>query len=109
MISNVLTRMKNKLDPDEVDKSPDTLLNAVTWGLHMAISSNLRYQVLNAVEGGLVKVVPPGVFKTAVVGLRCGNNVLGGVSFVMLARLTGSQSVEKVVDVEEEEKVVASD
>ncbi|KAI3832073.1 hypothetical protein MKX03_008952 [Papaver bracteatum] len=40
------------------------------------------------------KGLPPVVFKGSVVVLRCMNNVLGGVSFVTLARLTGSQKVE---------------
>ena len=44
----------------------------------------------------LAKGLPPLVFKSSVVVLRCLNNILGGMSFVMLARLTGSQSVEEV-------------
>ena len=43
----------------------------------------------------LAKGLPPLAFKSSVVVLRCLNNVLKGMSFVMLARLTGSQSVEE--------------
>ena len=31
------------------------------------------------------------MFKVSVIALRCMNNVLGGMSFVLLARLTGAQ------------------
>ncbi|KAG9137925.1 hypothetical protein Leryth_023666 [Lithospermum erythrorhizon] len=51
------------------------------------------YQTLNGIEFVLANGVSPVVFKTSVVVLRCLNNILGGMSFVMLARLTGSQSV----------------
>ncbi|CAI9097154.1 OLC1v1033508C1 [Oldenlandia corymbosa var. corymbosa] len=93
-LSNGLIAMRKKMDPnfETPNKPPPTLLNASTWALHMGISSNLRYQSLNGLEFLLEKVLPQMVFKTSVVGLRCMNNVLGGMSFVMLARLTGSQA-----------------
>uniref|UniRef100_A0A2P2J6T7 Uncharacterized protein LOC105121831 n=1 Tax=Rhizophora mucronata TaxID=61149 RepID=A0A2P2J6T7_RHIMU len=96
-ISNGLINMRKKMDPtfETPNKPPPTLLNALTWALHMGISSNLRYQTLNGVEFVLAKGLPPLAFKTSVVVLRCVNNVLGGMSFVILARLTGSQSVEE--------------
>ncbi|KAF3673438.1 putative LRR receptor-like serine/threonine-protein kinase-like [Capsicum annuum] len=104
-ISNGLIKMRKKMDPnfETPNKPPPTLLNAVTWATHMGVSSNLRYQTLNGIEFLLDKALPSVVFKTSVVVLRCLNNVLGGMSFVMLARLTGSQSVDKgeVVTVEE--------
>ncbi|TKY69011.1 RETICULATA-RELATED 2 [Spatholobus suberectus] len=59
----------------------------------MGVSSNLRYQALNGVEFLLQRGVPPLVFKSSVLVLRLVNNVLGGMTFVMLARLTGSQAV----------------
>ncbi|PIA51754.1 hypothetical protein AQUCO_01100551v1 [Aquilegia coerulea] len=109
-ISNGLIKLRKKLDPDFVtpNKAPPTVLNALTWATHMGLSSNFRYQTLNGIEFVLAKGVPPVVFKVAVVILRCLNNVLGGVSFVTLARLTGSQKVldtGKTVD-EEKEKLV---
>ncbi|KAF5202880.1 Reticulata-related 3 protein [Thalictrum thalictroides] len=109
-ISNGLIKLRKKLDPDFVtpNKAPPTVLNALTWATHMGLSSNLRYQTLNGIEFVLAKGVPPVVFKVAVVILRCLNNVLGGVSFVTLARLTGSQKVldtGKTVD-ELKEKLV---
>lgn len=96
-ISNGLIKMRKKMDPNFVtpNKPPPTVLNAGTWAIHMGLSSNLRYQTLNGVEFLLAKGLPPIVFKSSVVVLRCLNNVLGGMSFVILARLTGSQSVDQ--------------
>lgn len=94
-LSNGLIAMRKKMDPDfeTPNKPPPTLLNAVTWAIHMGVSSNLRYQTLNGIENVLANGVSPVIFKTSVVVLRCLNNILGGMSFVVLARLTGSQSV----------------
>lgn len=82
------------MDPnfETPNKPPPTVLNASTWALHMGVSSNLRYQSLNGIEFLFEKGLPPLVFKSSVVVLRCLNNVLGGMSFVVLARLTGSQA-----------------
>ncbi|KAI4318911.1 hypothetical protein MLD38_032566 [Melastoma candidum] len=94
-ISNGLITMRKKMDPnfETPNKPPLTMLNAFTWAMHMGFSSNFRYQTLNGIEFLLEKWVPSLVFKTSVVVLRCANNVLGGMSFVILARLTGSQSI----------------
>lgn len=114
-LSNGLIKLRKKMDPDfeSPNKPPPTLLNAATWAVHMGLSSNLRYQTLNGVEFLLEKGLPPFAFKSSVVVLRCANNILGGMTFVILARLTGSQSVQgqKPVAVEagsaaEKEKLV---
>jgi protein quaking len=110
-LSNGIIKLRKKMDPEfeTPNKAPPTILNAGTWALHMGLSSNLRYQTLNGVEFLLANVLPPVAFKSSVVVLRCLNNVLGGMSFVVLARLTGSQSVgeEKkvVVTTDEDESV----
>ncbi|XP_009383267.2 protein RETICULATA-RELATED 3, chloroplastic [Musa acuminata AAA Group] len=95
-ISNGLIALRKRMDPEfEVpNKPPPTMLNACTWALHMGLSSNLRYQTLNGMEFVMENVLPPAGFKSSVLVLRCLNNVLGGMSFVMLARLTGAQKVE---------------
>ncbi|PIN19842.1 hypothetical protein CDL12_07465 [Handroanthus impetiginosus] len=95
-ISNGLIKMRKKMDPnfETPNKPPPTVLNAITWAIHMGVSSNLRYQTLNGIEFLLAKGFPPFLFKSSVVVLRCLNNILGGMSFVILARLTGSQSVD---------------
>ncbi|KAL3830008.1 hypothetical protein ACJIZ3_018810 [Penstemon smallii] len=97
-ISNGLITMRKKMDPnfETPNKPPPTILNALTWATHMGVSSNLRYQTLNGVEYLLAKGFPPFLFKTSVIVLRCLNNVLGGMSFVVLARLTGAQNAEQV-------------
>lgn len=96
-ISNGLIMMRKKMDPnfETPNKPPPTLLNALTWAAHMGVSSNLRYQTLNGIEFMLEKGLPPLAFKSSVLGLRLLNNVVGGMTFVMLARFTGSQSVGK--------------
>ncbi|KAL2500332.1 hypothetical protein Fot_34180 [Forsythia ovata] len=106
---------EEKMDPnfETPNKPPPPVLNAITWAIHMGLSSNFRYQTLNGIEFLLAKGVPPVVFKSSVVVLRCLNNILGGMSFVILARLTGSQSVDQnmagtIVEgsAEEKEKLV---
>ncbi|KAK4755461.1 hypothetical protein SAY87_009218 [Trapa incisa] len=107
-ISNGLIKMRKKMDPsfETPNKPPPTILNALTWAIHMGLSSNFRYQTLNGVEFVLAKGLPPFAFKTSVVALRCVNNILGGMSFVILARLTGSQSVDDGKLAAEKEKLV---
>ncbi|KAF5179290.1 Reticulata-related 3 protein, partial [Thalictrum thalictroides] len=92
-ISTGLMKVRKKMDPHFVtpNKPPPTVLNALTWAAHMGLSCNLRYQTLTGVEFLLGKSLPPWGFKTSIIVLRCLNNVFGGVSFVMMARLTGSQ------------------
>ncbi|PRQ42645.1 hypothetical protein RchiOBHm_Chr3g0459911 [Rosa chinensis] len=110
-LSNGLIKLRKKMDPEfeTPNKPPPTLLNAVTWAIHMGVSSNLRYQTLNGVEYALGKGLPPLAFKSSVVVLRCLNNVLGGMTFVLLARLTGSQSAAEKPEIgsaAEKEKLV---
>jgi hypothetical protein len=93
-LSNLLLTMRKKVDPSFVtqNQSPPTVLNALTWAAHMGLSSNARYQTLNGLEFTLAGVLHPNAFKAAVFFMRGLNNVLGGMTFVMLARKTGSQS-----------------
>lgn len=92
-ISNGLILLRKKMDPgfETPNKPPPPLLNALTWAAHMGVSSNLRYQTLNGAEFVLEKSLSPLVFKSSVFGIRLLNNVLGGMTFVMLAKFTGSQ------------------
>ncbi|KAH7299557.1 hypothetical protein KP509_24G018000 [Ceratopteris richardii] len=102
-ISNVLVGMRKKMDPtNEVQvKAPPTVLNAATWAIHMGLSSNLRYQAVNGLEFAMANALSPSLFKMSVFCTRALNNVLGGMSFVALARLTGSQKSEDLeVDVQ---------
>ncbi|KAG8088840.1 hypothetical protein GUJ93_ZPchr0011g28112 [Zizania palustris] len=111
-LSNGLMTLRKRMDPafETPNKPPPTLLNAATWAIHMGIISNLRYQMLNGVEYLLTKAVSPSVFKVSVVALRCMNNVLDGMSFVLLARLTGSQKSDSPATsavVNEKERLIA--
>lgn len=94
-LSNALIGVRKKMDPnfETPNKPPPTLLNASTWALHLGLNSNFRYQTLNGIEFLLAKGLNPLAFKSSVIVLRCLNNVLGGMSFVVLARITGSQKV----------------
>ncbi|ESQ49210.1 hypothetical protein EUTSA_v10021092mg [Eutrema salsugineum] len=105
-ISNGLIMLRKKMDPsfETPNKPPPTLLNSLTWAAHMGVSANVRYQTLNGAEFLMAKGLPPLVFKTGVVALRVVNNLLGGMSFVVLARMTGSQSVEDKAEISVEEK-----
>lgn len=92
-ISSSLISARKRVDPTFVSQnaSPPVLLNAATWAAHMGFSSNARYQSLNGLEFALAKTLSPGTFKLCVPFLRGFNNVLGGATFVALARFTGSQ------------------
>ncbi|KAM0052239.1 hypothetical protein Hdeb2414_s0007g00245921 [Helianthus debilis subsp. tardiflorus] len=93
-LSNGLIKIRKKMDLGfgSPNKAPPTVLNAVTLAIHMGLSANLRHQSLNGIGFLLAKGLPLLLFKSSVFGLRLANNVLGGMTFVMLARVTGSQS-----------------
>lgn len=96
-VSNTLLAIRKKLDPsfEMQNEAPNVILNALTWGLHMGVSSNLRYQVLNGLDMHMSALLPGGAFKLATSLIRTGNNVLGGISFSVLARVLGVQGGQK--------------
>ncbi|GAQ82959.1 hypothetical protein KFL_001300220 [Klebsormidium nitens] len=95
-MTNLLLKLRKKMDPDYDGNSPPPLvLNAATWALHMGLSSNLRYQALNGLEFLLAPKMNPSIFKTGVFLLRTLNNVGGGASFSILAKMTGSQKARE--------------
>lgn len=96
-MSNGLIALRKATDPSFVtqNESPNILLNAGAWTLHMGVSSNTRYQMLNGLDMALVGILPPAVFKLFVVLIRTMNNVVGGMSFVACARIVGSQKVKE--------------
>ncbi|KAL3142737.1 hypothetical protein ABBQ38_003037 [Trebouxia sp. C0009 RCD-2024] len=93
-ISNTLLVLRQKLDPNfkSQNEAPNVPLNAATWAAHMGISSNVRYQVLNGLDMVAQPSMSPLVFKIFTSVLRTANNVVGGISFVTLAKLFGVQS-----------------
>ena len=74
---------------------PPLGMTALTWGLFMGVSSNLRYQgvfgVERLVDRTLAAKVPRIAYLTSTI-LRFGNNIVGGEQFVDLARWTGVQA-----------------
>lgn len=102
-ISNGLIMLRKKLDPEFIqqNESPNVLANASCWALHMGVSSNLRYQMLNGLDMLLVPMMPSSAFRVVTSVVRSANNVVGGISFVTLAKLFGVQKSAEIVEVEE--------
>uniref|UniRef100_A0A7S0S1J2 Uncharacterized protein n=1 Tax=Chlamydomonas leiostraca TaxID=1034604 RepID=A0A7S0S1J2_9CHLO len=92
-VSNGLLLLRKQLDPNFklVNEQPNVVFNAATWALHMGLSSNARYQTLGALDTAIVKVMPIPAFRVYQALIRAGNNVVGGISFVTLARIMGVQ------------------
>eukprot|EP00775_Hariotina_reticulata_P011776 gene11776-11921_t len=92
-LSNGLLHLRKQLDPTfETQNEPPTVLgNAACWSLHMGISSNLRYQLLGGTDVVLVKLMPTALFRTYSAIIRGLNNIVGGMSFVTIARMFGVQ------------------
>lgn len=51
-ISNGLITVRQMADPNFVsqNESPNIVLNSLAWTLHMGVSSNVRYQMLNGLD-----------------------------------------------------------
>ncbi|KAF6258155.1 hypothetical protein COO60DRAFT_1152802 [Scenedesmus sp. NREL 46B-D3] len=92
-LSNGLLHVRQQLDPTYIsaNEPPSVLGNAACWALHMGVSSNLRYQLLGGADSVLVRVMPMGLFRTYSAVIRGLNNIVGGMSFVTIARLFGVQ------------------
>ena len=76
----------------------------------MGLSANVRYQILGGTDRVLVSVMPLTVFRIYQAAIRALNNVIGGISFVTLARILGVQksgSVPVAEPPKEPEPVVA--
>ncbi|CAL5228983.1 g12218 [Coccomyxa viridis] len=93
-LSNGLLAIRQRLDPkfESQNKPPNILLNAGTWAAHMGVSSNVRYQMLNGLDMVAQARMSPRTFKVLTSLIRTMNNLLGGISFVVLAKVTGVQS-----------------
>ncbi|KAG1676346.1 hypothetical protein FOA52_001141 [Chlamydomonas sp. UWO 241] len=92
-MTNGLLFMRQRADPTYVPKNeqPNILYNSGCWGLHMGLSCNARYQALGGADQILVKLMPLTGFRIYQTAIRAINNVVGGVSFVTLARILGVQ------------------
>lgn len=85
---------KNK-QPEIVHLTPPPVgMTALTWGLFMGVSSNVRYQIVYGLER-LVDVTVatklPAAAYVATLAFRFANNVIGGENFIDMARWTGIQ------------------
>lgn len=92
-LTNGLILARKQLDPNfkGQNEAPNVFYNAGTWALHMGLSANLRYQVLGGTDRILVQVMPLTVFRIYQAAIRAVNNVVGGMTFVTLARVLGVQ------------------
>jgi len=98
-ISNGLLLARKRFDPsfETQNTPPNVLANASCWALHMGVSSNLRYQILNGMDMILQPKMPSAVFRLFTPVIRGANNAVGGVSFVVLAKLLGVQKAAEPV------------
>jgi len=92
-ITNLLLEVRKKVDPTNIPnvEQPPLLPNSGCWALHMAFSSNIRYQLLNFLDQLLLPLVPSTVFRVYSTAVRCSNNIVGGISFATIARTLGVQ------------------
>ena len=72
---------------------PNVMANSLGWASFMFVSTNPRYQVVNAVEQAIYKTSASWGRALSLV-LRTGNNIIGGATWVMWARFIGLQKKE---------------
>lgn len=95
-IANMIMNAKRSIKKSEEDiPVPPLIESAALWGVFLAVSSNTRYQIVNALErlveaSPLAKQVPP-VAMAFTVGVRFANNIYGGMQFVDWAKWSGVQ------------------
>lgn len=66
------------------------LLRAFVCGaMHMGLSANTRYQIVNGIERVLYSILPQSVARTTSVGVRLSNNLLGARLWIVMTVLTG--------------------
>ena len=61
----------------------------MTGALHMGISANTRYQIVNGIERVLYSLLPQNAARLASVGARLSNNLLGARLWILMTTLTG--------------------
>lgn len=95
-IANLIMTAKRSVKKSEEDiPVPPLVKSALLWGAFLAVSSNVRYQVVNGLErvvesSPIARRVPP-VAMAFTVGVRFANNIYGGMQFVDWARWSGCQ------------------
>lgn len=100
--TNTLIAVRKALDPSFKTLNPpqDPLATSALYGLYMASSSNIRYQILAGVlEERIVETVlsgKPGLTTAISFILRTGNTFLGSLLWVDFVRLFGMQKASTV-------------
>jgi hypothetical protein len=61
----------------------------MTGALHMGISANTRYQIVNGIERVLYRLLPQNAARLASVGTRLSNNLMGARLWIVMTTLTG--------------------
>lgn len=70
--------------------TPEYLFRALMTGaLHMGISANTRYQIVNGIERVMYSILPQNVARISSVAARLGNNLLGARLWIVMTTLTG--------------------
>lgn len=98
--TNTLIAVRKALDPSFKTLNPpqDPLATSALYGLYMASSSNIRYQILAGVlEERIVETVlsgKPGLTTAISFILRTGNTFLGSLLWVDFVRLFGMQKAK---------------
>ena len=70
--------------------TPEYLFRAsLTGALHMGVSANTRYQIVNGIERVLFSVLPGNVAKIASVATRLSNNLMGARLWIVMTAMTG--------------------
>eukprot|EP00897_Mesotaenium_endlicherianum_P004259 jgi/Mesen1/3861/ME000207S02875 len=85
-------------DPSYVPPATEqpVLKAGLAWLIFMSCSSNTRYQAVNGMERLLYGALPSGPARIVTVGMRLGNNFLGSMNFVALAKALELQQPRQV-------------
>lgn len=93
-----LVRLRRSLRPQSAEnnvKLAPVLANSLSWGAFMALSSNMRYQAVSAIEARVLEpllVGAPALLFTAISFLlRSANTFIGGIHWIYWAKWSGVQ------------------
>lgn len=78
-LTGVLSRQASLLAPAALGRA------ALTGALHLGISANTRYQIVNGIEVLLYRALPEAPARLASVALRFANNCAGSLSWILLS------------------------
>ena len=79
VVTGVLSRSPALLSPASLGRA------ALTGALHLGISANTRYQIVNGIEVLMYAALPEAAARAASVALRFANNCAGSMSWILLS------------------------